>query len=415
MIQRLVEKMVAAAQSGESLDPSAATSPHWSLAVDTLAEQGDLATLRDVLPILAPTFPDNRYLAFIAQLTAQAPTRLDGLPFANDPGKDFQAVIHPGSDCALLVFCGHAHRVGFPVGLAHHWFASLGGTVVYLRDYARMFFIDGIASIPGGYVETLAELRRRLAEMGIRRIFCYGNSAGVFSALRFGLDLGAEAVLAFSGPSNLMPAFIQENSLSVDYGMLLLDRLSEAIDLRPAFLRAQPPPRLRFYYGEDNDNDRHQAENLAGLPTVSLHPLNGYGDHNAIREVVMRGQFKEALHWLVGKVEPLPPPTLAGRLRRWWTEKRHIGLVTRSGMFDTDYYLRRYPDMPGAKMSPLTHYLRHGAGEGRNPSALFDTRFYLDTYPDVAQSAMNPLVHYILFGISEGRRSEPETPSGRNR
>ncbi|MBV5324199.1 MAG: hypothetical protein J0626_02420, partial [Rhodospirillaceae bacterium] len=209
------------------------------------------------------------------------------------------AVIGPGSDCALLVFCGRSQRVGFPLGLAHHWFASLGVTVVYLRDFAKMFFAEGLRSIAGGYGETVVELRRRLAEIGIKRIVCYGNSGGTFAALRFGLDLEAAAILAFGGPSNLEPAFFQENNLTVDCESLFLNRLDEAIDLRPGFLRAARPPRVRFYYGEDNSNDRLQAENLSGLPSVRLCPQAGCHNHNVVRDVVMGGQYGEALSWLV--------------------------------------------------------------------------------------------------------------------
>ncbi len=84
------------------------------------------------------------------------------------------------------------------------------------------------------------------------------------------------------------------------------------------------------------------------------------------------------------------------------------GLVKRSGLFDERYYLRVNPDCRRADSDPLLHYLRHGAREGRNPSASFNTRFYQSVYPDVAASGMNPLVHYIRIGRKEGRQTLPE-------
>ncbi len=77
--------------------------------------------------------------------------------------------------------------------------------------------------------------------------------------------------------------------------------------------------------------------------------------------------------------------------------------IRESGMFDPTWYLERYPDVGGPGMDPALHYVRHGAEEGRNPSADFETRFYLEQYPDVAASGVNPFWHYIKFGQKEGR------------
>jgi SAM-dependent methyltransferase len=45
----------------------------------------------------------------------------------------------------------------------------------------------------------------------------------------------------------------------------------------------------------------------------------------------------------------------------------------------------------------LTALRRHG---------LFDSNVYLERYPDVAQAGMDPLLHYILHGLPEGRQAE---------
>ena len=39
--------------------------------------------------------------------------------------------------------------------------------------------------------------------------------------------------------------------------------------------------------------------------------------------------------------------------------------------FDAAYYLDRYPDVRGAGMDPVAHYLTHGWQEGRDQSAEF--------------------------------------------
>lgn len=93
------------------------------------------------------------------------------------------------------------------------------------------------------------------------------------------------------------------------------------------------------------------------------------------------------------------------------TLKREQALITASGLFDRDWYLEQYPDVAAAKVDPVGHYLKSGAGEGRNPSAAFDTAWYLLTYFDVAESGLNPLVHFIRFGRQEQRTSHPNLPA----
>ena len=73
--------------------------------------------------------------------------------------------------------------------------------------------------------------------------------------------------------------------------------------------------------------------------------------------------------------------------------------------FDSEYYLRTYPDVAASRLTPLTHYIRFGAAEGRNPSAEFDPVYYLETNPDVRDAGLSPLEHYVLAGAKEGRAS----------
>ena len=82
--------------------------------------------------------------------------------------------------------------------------------------------------------------------------------------------------------------------------------------------------------------------------------------------------------------------------------------LSRSGLFDRDWYLALYPDVSAAGVDPLRHYMRHGAAEGRNPSPRFNTTWYLDRYADVRASGMNPLVHFFRHGRGEGRRGGPD-------
>jgi hypothetical protein len=76
-------------------------------------------------------------------------------------------------------------------------------------------------------------------------------------------------------------------------------------------------------------------------------------------------------------------------------------------LFDAKWYLRRYPDVANAGVSPLTHYIKRGAAARYDPNPMFSTAWYLDHYPDIASAGMNPLVHYARHGGFEGRDPHP--------
>ena len=78
-------------------------------------------------------------------------------------------------------------------------------------------------------------------------------------------------------------------------------------------------------------------------------------------------------------------------------------------MFDKEYYLENYTDFRNSGIDPITHYLKTGWHQGKNPSPDFITDFYLLRNPDVRESGINPLVHYIQFGKAEGRHTHPFT------
>lgn len=91
------------------------------------------------------------------------------------------------------------------------------------------------------------------------------------------------------------------------------------------------------------------------------------------------------------------------QVRREFRYARYRKVISRSGMFDREWYLETYPDVREAGADSVSHYVRRGAAEGRDPSPDFSTQAYLNHYEDVAQSGINPFAHYILFGKGEGR------------
>jgi glycosyltransferase involved in cell wall biosynthesis len=72
-------------------------------------------------------------------------------------------------------------------------------------------------------------------------------------------------------------------------------------------------------------------------------------------------------------------------------------------LFDTAYYLERYPDVLASGMHPVEHYEYVGAGLGYKPHPYFDGSFYLQAYQDVRNAGLNPLAHFIVAGRKELR------------
>ena len=78
-----------------------------------------------------------------------------------------------------------------------------------------------------------------------------------------------------------------------------------------------------------------------------------------------------------------------------------------SALFDAAWYLGQYPEVAALECDPLTHYLRRGAHEGRDPNPVFNTAWYLANNPNVAAADLNPLEHYLEFGARAGRDPSP--------
>ena len=86
--------------------------------------------------------------------------------------------------------------------------------------------------------------------------------------------------------------------------------------------------------------------------------------------------------------------------------RRHPDAEKIASWFDTDYYRSCFPKGT-APDDPVSHYLRVGWKQGRDPTPWFSTRHYLAVHEDVAATGMNPFVHYCLTGSREHRALAP--------
>jgi len=95
------------------------------------------------------------------------------------------------------------------------------------------------------------------------------------------------------------------------------------------------------------------------------------------------------------------------QIRGWPSRRSQERLVETCGLFDPGFYLDQNPDAQVSGMKASTHYLVHGALEGRDPHPLFRTAFYLQENPDVRSNGVNPLIHFCSNGFIEDRDPHP--------
>lgn len=77
-------------------------------------------------------------------------------------------------------------------------------------------------------------------------------------------------------------------------------------------------------------------------------------------------------------------------------------LMKRHG-FDPEFYIASYPELGLNKNQALRHYATAGWIAGLDPCGWFSTKWYLSNYHDVRIAAINPFVHYIRYGRLESR------------
>jgi pimeloyl-ACP methyl ester carboxylesterase len=176
--------------------------------------------------------------------------------------------------------------------------------VIYLRDFRNLCFSSGVRSLAPSRGETVRALRRILATLGARRIVCYGNSVGGFAAVHYAADLGADAAVSLAGPTDL-------TTLRSPLGQRLRMMNAEK-DLNRILSEAEAPPQVLVVCGDGNWDDRLQAENLAGQPTVTVRLVEQFGGHSVAAELICRQQFGAVLEWLAGttRADPRTMPAL---------------------------------------------------------------------------------------------------------
>lgn len=271
--------------------------------IDFLLNSGHLNIAEHATRLLHAAFPTLAYARNLCGIFDRLPAAEGAHSGLKDDATNDVQVVAKNSEIVVLLFCGAGHRLGLPLPMVHRWLARLPASLIYLRDFKCAYFLHGVQSLGPTRNATLTELRRIITSLHGRRIVCYGNSGGVFAALDFGLELGADAVLCMAGPTNLSSEFNIHTSRETKSFALQSQFPNAHLDLRDAYSAIARPPRVCIVYGRNSWDDRFQAENMGGLSCVTLCGIENCANHNVITEVIIRGKYDGLLDWLVRKSE----------------------------------------------------------------------------------------------------------------
>lgn len=86
-------------------------------------------------------------------------------------------------------------------------------------------------------------------------------------------------------------------------------------------------------------------------------------------------------------------------------ETEEYKAVASSGLFDRDFYLKRYPDVAASGMDPIEHYVMYGWSEERCPSQKMEIILLEDNEGVFKRCRINPILYIIQNGL-------PRTPAG---
>lgn len=195
-----------------------------------------------------------------------------------------------GSNRALLICPGLR---GEKFALRRAFFDLQGVHLIFIRDVGARFLICDIPRLSKDYAETQVKLGRILENLGCAHLYCLGFSAGAYASLRLGLDLGAEGVLNFSGPTSLDLADREGATLKEFPQIRHIVSLPSDLRIGMAHVYRTNPvrPQVRLVFGENHERDSMLARLMEGIPGVDLRPMQGYDGHSTFPEAVRRGEL----------------------------------------------------------------------------------------------------------------------------
>jgi Alpha/beta hydrolase family len=170
--------------------------------------------------------------------------------------------------------------------------------VVVLRDARRLFHLAGVEGLGADYAESVAGLKKLIADLGVSKVVLVGSSAGGYAALRYALDLDVRGVLAISPVTQINAG---EKELAQYPGLRPIARTQPEmmLDLVPLYQEHPNPPKVIIVWGDKHPLDTQQATRMKVLPNVVLEPMRGFAGHPAWVKLLADQQLDPLLRRLL--------------------------------------------------------------------------------------------------------------------
>lgn len=168
-------------------------------------------------------------------------------------------IINKDSSKTLLAFGGMSAGLSMP---PKEFFKSLSSddiNIIFIKDFKQCWYQNGLLGKSHDIDTTIAYLRTIIPKT-TKTLITLGASAGGYAAIRFGIPLNADRIMAFS-PQTL----IDKETASV-FSKSCLRHLNfdddNNLDLLKFFEKTHMKNNIEVYYGKHNNRDRKAIEHI---------------------------------------------------------------------------------------------------------------------------------------------------------
>lgn len=160
--------------------------------------------------------------------------------------------------------------------------------IVFVKDFKQCWYQQGLLGKTDDINSSILYLMN-LVPKTTNELITIGASSGGYAAIRFGLGLKADRILAFS-PQTL----IDEEMVRVfsKHRLKDMDFNSDELDLRKVLEKHPEQPCIEVYYGQHNNRDRKSAEHIKEYINEFHYDTD---DHMIAAFLKRRGILKEIL------------------------------------------------------------------------------------------------------------------------
>jgi tetratricopeptide (TPR) repeat protein len=167
-------------------------------------------------------------------------------------------IVNKKATKTLIAFGGMALGLSMPPKEFFHSLVDKDLNIIFVKDFKQCWYQKGLLGITND-IESTVEYLKGILPKTTGKLITLGASAGGYAAIRFGVALNADRVLAFS-PQTL----IDKETVRVFAKNYLRDMAFDQIDLdlKKVIERYDSKAAIEVYYGSENRRDRMAVKHI---------------------------------------------------------------------------------------------------------------------------------------------------------